>query len=270
MKLKQIIAVLLPLCLLLGLSGCAEGEETSPSGAPGLTQQGDSYQATDLVIQQENGEEMVFFWTGSQENDIQYVYRVLRENLTDDLYRDAAGNPADPALFTPGTPVTLVFHQVPTNSGYGQIGGVETMRYLLDQDTLAEIRLTESDQRQVLTPFADLTAEVLAGIQFQTDRMDPPGFSDMSEAAVVQTVQYLNALSATVQTQPGAANEVTATPTVLKILGSDGGETILDFTGGENYQLTITSGENSAYYALRYQAYQPIVELVLRQRTQGG
>ena len=110
MKLKQIFAVLLSLCLLLGLSGCAEEEGTSPSGAPGLTQQGDSYQATDLVIQQETGEEMVFFWTGSQENVVQYVYRAPRETLTDDLYRDAAGNPADPALFTPGTPVTLVFH----------------------------------------------------------------------------------------------------------------------------------------------------------------
>lgn len=251
-------ALILPVLCLMGCS-VIQGKTT-----PTAVQEEDHYLISDLVVQQENSQEFILSWTGSQENQ-EVRYRIYQENLTDALWKNAHGEAVSPALFTPGTPVTLVVRVPLENPTYGYVGNNSFTQYTLKPEELLEIRLTEGDNREVLTPFADLTADQLTDIQYQVDRMDPPGFTSMSQAALFQTVVYLNGFSATVQSQPGAANQPDTTPCVLKLFYADGSQVTLDFTGGENYQLAVISGNETVYYSLRYGTCQPVIELVLRQ-----
>lgn len=267
MKKKTLASAVLALILLPCLFGCAPAEEIDSIGVPGMVAEGEGYRITDLVIQEDSREQMVFYWNGSQENDTQYIYRINRDSLQDSFYRDAQGNPADPALFTPGVEVTLCLKEAPANPGYGYKEDVETSWYIISQENILQICLTEGDNREVLFPFENLSSDELTEIQIQMDRMDPPAFAPMSQAGLTQAVSYLRSLPVTIQTQPGAEQIPESTPCVMGLRERDGSETTLDFTGGENYQLAVTSGDSITYYAIRYQAYQPVLELILGQRV---
>lgn len=251
--------------LFFCLTGCSTSETTTPT-SPAVVQEEDCYLISDLVVQQENSQEFLLSWTYSTENQ-QYFYRIFQEDLTDTLWRNADGETVSPVLFTPGAEVTLVVSALPETPTYGYLGDRSYIQYTLQPENLLEIRLHEGDHREILSPFENLSDDQLIDIQYQTDQMDPPGFSSMSRAALGQTVTYLKELVATVQNQSGTANRPEATPLVLKLFYTDGSEVSLDFTGGENYQLAVTAGDQTVYYSLRYADYQPVMELVQRQKV---
>lgn len=108
--------------------------------------------------------------------------------------------------------------------------------------------------------YPDFDAGEVTQVEVQSNADDPPAFSLLSPEDQAFACGLLSLLTGTPQNNPSSEGRI-GMPTQFRFTLENGEQFTLSTTGGENYDIQLTTPEETSYYQAEYYQLEPWTEL---------
>ena len=108
--------------------------------------------------------------------------------------------------------------------------------------------------------YPDFDASKVIQVEVQSNMANPPGFSLLSPGGQAYACGLLRLPSGAPATHPRTAGRI-GRPTRLRFTLENGEQFTLSTSGGENYDIKLTTPEETSYYQAEYYQLEPWTEL---------
>ena len=108
--------------------------------------------------------------------------------------------------------------------------------------------------------YPDFDASKVIQVEVQSNMANPPAFSLLSPEDQAFACGLLCLLTGTPETDPGTEGRI-GMPTRFRFTLENGEQFTLSTSGGENYDIKLTTPEETSYYQAEYYQLEPWTEL---------
>lgn len=108
--------------------------------------------------------------------------------------------------------------------------------------------------------YPDFDASKVTQVEVQSNMANPPAFSLLSPEDQAFACGLLCLLTGTPETDPGTEGRI-GMPTRFRFTLENGEQFTLSTSGGENYDIKLTTPEETSYYQAEYYQLEPWTEL---------